>query len=63
MITDHLDASIELINRTRSHLLLVLKDSDALTALLIMPLLEQSARLLADLDALQSAVKSDSEAK
>ena len=61
MITEWLDRAMEDINQSRSYLKLALHDAGALEGMLIMPLLEQSARLLQDLDALQSAVKADAQ--
>ena len=61
MITDRLNSAMDAINTARSMLQLALHDASALEGMLILPLLEQSARLLQDLDALQSAVKADNQ--
>ena len=59
MITEWLYRAADDIKLSRSYLQLALRDANALEGMLLLPLLEQSARLLQDLDALQSAVKAD----
>ncbi len=62
-MSKHLKSAENCAKRTKHYLQLALWEKEGDTATAIIQLLEQSARLLQDLDALQSAVKADNKEK